>query len=135
MPSPDEESVCTKAWSSSGVCGLNVFPQHTCYRRSHDTSPHMCGCGAKLAMDPRPKSDASVAHLMTVAAIINDLSWQGKQVPIGHAGAIAAVLDRRGLLAEEPGSVMLICPDCGNKRCPRAADKDRACTGSNEVGQ
>ncbi|WP_144409755.1 hypothetical protein [Cupriavidus basilensis] len=30
---------------------------------------------------------------------------------------------------------MVLCPTCGNKRCPRASDHDRACTGSNEPGQ
>ncbi|TRM53256.1 hypothetical protein YH64_009145 [Achromobacter sp. LC458] len=30
---------------------------------------------------------------------------------------------------------MVLCPVCGNKRCPRAADHRYACTGSNEVGQ
>lgn len=29
----------------------------------------------------------------------------------------------------------LVCPDCGNKRCPRANDHRNACTGSNEPGQ
>lgn len=29
----------------------------------------------------------------------------------------------------------VICPDCGNKRCPRANDHRNACTGSNELGQ
>lgn len=30
---------------------------------------------------------------------------------------------------------MVLCPDCGNKRCPRANDHRNACTGSNEPGQ
>ena len=30
---------------------------------------------------------------------------------------------------------MLTCPECGNKRCPKASDHDRSCTGSNEPGQ
>jgi hypothetical protein len=30
---------------------------------------------------------------------------------------------------------MVLCPDCGNKRCPRATSHENACTGSNEVGQ
>ena len=30
---------------------------------------------------------------------------------------------------------MILCPHCGNKRCPRASDHDLACTGSNEPGQ
>jgi hypothetical protein len=29
----------------------------------------------------------------------------------------------------------IVCPDCGNKRCPKATDHDLACTDSNESGQ
>lgn len=29
----------------------------------------------------------------------------------------------------------VVCPECGNKRCPRANDHMNACTGSNEPGQ
>lgn len=29
----------------------------------------------------------------------------------------------------------VVCPDCGNKRCPRANDHRNACTGSNEPSQ
>ena len=29
----------------------------------------------------------------------------------------------------------VVCPDCGNKRCPHANDHGNACTGSNEPGQ
>lgn len=29
----------------------------------------------------------------------------------------------------------VVCPDCGNKRCPRANDHRKACSGSNEPGQ
>lgn len=29
----------------------------------------------------------------------------------------------------------VVCPDCGNKRCPRANDHRHACTNSNEPGQ
>lgn len=32
-------------------------------------------------------------------------------------------------------SRFVVCPDCGNKRCPRANDHRNACTGSNEPGQ
>lgn len=35
----------------------------------------------------------------------------------------------------ELGSRMLLCPECGNKRCPKASDHELACTGSNEQGQ
>ena len=30
---------------------------------------------------------------------------------------------------------MIVCPDCGNKRCPKASNHRHKCTGSNEVGQ
>lgn len=30
---------------------------------------------------------------------------------------------------------MILCPTCGNKRCPKASDHRLDCTGSNEPGQ
>jgi hypothetical protein len=30
---------------------------------------------------------------------------------------------------------MFLCPECGNKRCPRATDHREACTDSNDPGQ
>lgn len=30
---------------------------------------------------------------------------------------------------------MILCPYCGNKRCPKATDHNLACTNSNEAGQ
>jgi hypothetical protein len=30
---------------------------------------------------------------------------------------------------------MILCPDCGNKRCPKASDHELACTNSNAPGQ
>jgi hypothetical protein len=30
---------------------------------------------------------------------------------------------------------MILCPECGNKRCPKATDHRHDCTGSNEPGQ
>jgi len=30
---------------------------------------------------------------------------------------------------------MIVCPTCGNKRCPHADDHFYPCTGSNEPGQ
>ena len=32
-------------------------------------------------------------------------------------------------------SRMILCPDCGNKRCPHATNHNNACTNSNEPGQ
>ncbi|WP_051264707.1 hypothetical protein [Nakamurella lactea] len=34
-----------------------------------------------------------------------------------------------------PARFMIVCPDCGNKRCPRATFHEHTCTGSNDPGQ
>jgi len=31
--------------------------------------------------------------------------------------------------------VMILCKECGNKRCPKATNHTNDCTGSNEPGQ
>lgn len=30
---------------------------------------------------------------------------------------------------------MILCPECGNKRCPKASDHKLGCSGSNKSGQ
>jgi hypothetical protein len=37
--------------------------------------------------------------------------------------------------AEYRMSHMIVCPACGNKRCPHATDHNLACTNSNDAGQ
>lgn len=32
-------------------------------------------------------------------------------------------------------AIMVLCPKCGNKRCPRASDHRLECSGSNDTGQ
>lgn len=32
-------------------------------------------------------------------------------------------------------STFIVCPDCGNKRCPKSTDHTLACTNSNDPGQ
>lgn len=34
-----------------------------------------------------------------------------------------------------PVAKMVLCPFCGNKRCPKATDHELKCTGSNDPGQ
>ena len=38
-------------------------------------------------------------------------------------------------LMEKGGMTMIVCPNCGNKRCPKATDHRHKCTRSNAVGQ
>lgn len=47
-------------------------------------------------------------------------------------GEVIDELDRFGILAF---SMFIVCPDCGNKRCPRAGFHGDRCTRSNEHGQ
>lgn len=35
----------------------------------------------------------------------------------------------------EYGRTFIVCPDCGNKRCPKANNHKKQCTNSNESGQ
>ena len=48
---------------------------------------------------------------------------------------------RRDTLAEQGdwlgaiGRPFIVCPDCGNKRCPKATYHDNDCSGSNASGQ
>lgn len=48
------------------------------------------------------------------------------------AGVVIDGLNGVGIWAPH---VMYLCPDCGNKRCPRATWHRYECTGSNEPGQ
>ncbi len=36
---------------------------------------------------------------------------------------------------DERRTRMILCPTCGNKRCPKASDHRLTCTRSNEPGQ
>jgi len=55
----------------------------------------------------------------------NALSWQA-----GLCCCWRCMEDRN-----EIRSHMILCPTCGNKRCPKASDHRLECTGSNEPGQ
>ena len=42
----------------------------------------------------------------------------------------------RPISCDDPGSMfMRLCPECGNKRCPKATNHELACTNSNEPNQ
>jgi DNA-directed RNA polymerase subunit RPC12/RpoP len=43
--------------------------------------------------------------------------------------------ENRPQIHGHPFRVMIVCPDCGNKRCPKATFHGLACTGSNAPGQ
>lgn len=42
----------------------------------------------------------------------------------------------RPIRCDDPTTMfMRLCPECGNKRCPKASDHELACTNSNEPNQ
>jgi len=43
------------------------------------------------------------------------------------------IIDSKGW--PETAYTFIVCPDCGNKRCPRATDHSLTCTDSNDPGQ
>ena len=52
---------------------------------------------------------------------------------LGCWKCLEGVTDRYGNPAT--GHHMILCPECGNKRCPKASDHTLACTNSNASGQ
>ncbi|MCT8903981.1 hypothetical protein U4Q01_06480 [Klebsiella pneumoniae] len=57
----------------------------------------------------------------------------GKWIPVSEQNPDCWCLTCRPVVLNDMRFV--VCPDCGNKRCPRANDHRNACTGSNEPGQ
>lgn len=57
----------------------------------------------------------------------------GKWIPVSEQKPDCWCLTCRPVVLNDMRFV--VCPDCGNKRCPRANDHRNACAGSNEPGQ
>ena len=53
----------------------------------------------------------------------------------GAKGSSAPVMERSERCVAKLARTMEVCPTCGNKRCPRATDRNLPCTNSNEPGQ
>lgn len=80
---------------------------------------------AMLAADPHDTPALnSVQSVVTVP---------GKLIPVSEQKPDCWCLTCRPVVLKDMRFV--VCPDCGNKRCPRANDHRNACTGSNEPGQ
>lgn len=61
------------------------------------------------------------------------LTVLGKWIPVSEQNPDCWCLTCRPVTLNDMRFV--VCPDCGNKRCPRANDHRNACTRSNEPGQ
>ena len=53
--------------------------------------------------------------------------------PCGCYSCMSKIKDANGI---SPTSyTFIVCPDCGNKRCPKSTDHNLECTNSNDTGQ
>lgn len=95
---------------------------------------------AELARMREPLSDERIEQLAKTIAPIGRAGY-----PTWEHAVCRAYEAERGIRRDcwchqcRPVSLhdmrMVLCPDCGNKRCPKANDHSNACTGSNEPGQ
>jgi len=81
---------------------------------------------------------ACFSHGMNGVAMREAIDWSiGRGLPNGSSEELA----RYACWCETCRPItmadmrMVLCPVCGNKRCPAATDHRNACTGSNEPGQ
>lgn len=81
------------------------------------------------------------------------LSWIDDYVDLGMSDSAKVLYSREDMryafqagyekaIQEQPinsssltATKMIVCSECGNKRCPKASDQRLDCTGSNEPGQ
>ncbi|HCM9486482.1 TPA: hypothetical protein N5N92_004353 [Enterobacter kobei] len=131
------------AWSSPNeerTCDVRL--------RRHDIN-----AGPLYTAPPAPVSDEDLLHM--AASAIDDLLSNKDRSGAGVWADIPAKLRRAAMLQGADGnspvipdcschacrpvtfadSRFVVCPVCGNKRCPHANDHRNACTGSNEPGQ
>ncbi|HDR2381317.1 TPA: hypothetical protein QCH82_004165 [Enterobacter kobei] len=138
-----EEVADVVAWSSPNeerTCDVRL--------RRHDIN-----AGPLYTAPPAPVSDEDLLHM--AASAIDDLLSNKDRSGAGVWADIPAKLRRAAMLQGADGnspvipdcschacrpvtfadSRFVVCPVCGNKRCPHANDHRNACTGSNEPGQ
>lgn len=61
--------------------------------------------------------------------------WDGTECSCHRCIREKNLVAHEGSFLPLSSSRMILCPVCGNKRCPHASDHELACTGSNEPGQ
>jgi hypothetical protein len=87
--------------------------------------PEPRGAVDAVLREYRPSMDAEVLH-----------SWARDVVAAHQAQGAAVKCWCETCRPNHPFDMrFIVCPDCGNKRCPRANFHEHACTNSNAVGQ
>ena len=108
-----------------------------CQHHAHDDA----GCSARqvrrkvwahmLAAAPRPPAAQEQGLLQQFLQAAKEAGVERLNIPV-ERWCERCDMDKNWLTGR---TRMALCPQCGNKRCPRATHHDNACTGSNEPGQ
>lgn len=61
--------------------------------------------------------------------------WDGVECSCHRCIKEKNLVEHEGNFFPLSSTRMILCPTCGNKRCPHASDHDLACTDSNDPGQ
>lgn len=78
----------------------------------------------------------AIKRLGQIEKALTALHAAGEACPCRKCEAeLAQMIERAPDIGWWTGSGMIVCPDCGNKRCPQAESHEYWCTGSNATGQ
>ena len=92
-----------------------------------------CLCDAEYALIEVVNRRAAMLAAAPQSPGSEPATMPGKWIPVSEQKPDCWCLTCRPVVMNDMRFV--VCPDCGNKRCPRANDHRNACTGSNEPGQ
>lgn len=92
-----------------------------------------CLCDAEEALIEVVNRRAAMLAAAPQSPGSEPATMPGKWIPVSEQKPDCWCLTCRPVVLNDMRFV--VCPDCGNKRCPRANDHRNACTGSNEPGQ
>lgn len=81
--------------------------------------------------------DARISELEAIAAGYNAARLEIESLQAALAGYVQSGKDWASRMRELEAQLeaIVLCPDCGSKRCPKANHHLNGCTGSNEPGQ
>ena len=94
---------------------------------------HAWNHGVLVVMAKYESCRAAMLAAATQSPGSEPATMPGKWIPVSEQKPDCWCLTCRPVVLNDMRFV--VCPDCGNKRCPRANDHRNACTGSNEPGQ
>ena len=95
-----------------------------------------------VPVEPTDEMQAAAAQAIRFDTTLVNKLWTGNAVlRAGIAAAPAAPKEEKKCWCRTCRPItmadmrMVLCPTCGNKRCPKASDHRHTCHGSNEPGQ